>query len=120
MVVQRAPGRLLVRLGALAVDVDEDGFLACAECNDGAAPIYPGADEVCDALDSDCDGNVDSTELDYDSDGWIDCSDFVPNGAVGFVQERFADRLRTFVPRMVTAWSGYAVMWTSGEVLSVR
>lgn len=44
--------------------------------------------------------------------------DVVPNGAVGFVQERFADRLRTFVPRMVTAWSGYAVMWTSGEVLS--
>ena len=43
--------------------------------------------------------------------------DVVPNGARGFVQERFADRLRTFLPRMVTAWSGYSVMWGSGEVL---
>lgn len=46
-------------------DVDKDGFSTCdgdsAEnrCNDNDASIYPGAPELCDKKDNDCDGEVD-------------------------------------------------------------
>ena len=39
------------------VDADGDGHLACDECDDTRASIYPGAVEVCaDGLDQDCSG----------------------------------------------------------------
>ena len=41
------------------VDNDNDGFLACEECNDASAVAYPGGMEVCDGLDNDCDGQID-------------------------------------------------------------
>ena len=40
-------------------DADGDGFGACAECDDGDAGVYPGAFETCDAVDEDCDGEID-------------------------------------------------------------
>jgi hypothetical protein len=40
------------------VDRDGDGF-ACLDCNDGDPAIRPGAAEVCDGVDNDCDGFVD-------------------------------------------------------------
>ncbi len=40
-------------------DKDWDWFVACKECNDSNSNIYPGADELCDGLDNDCDGIID-------------------------------------------------------------
>ena len=77
-------------------DADGDGFgdaaigeLACAapegfgadatDCDDAAASVNPSATEVCDAIDNDCSGDVDSDAvdqstwyLDRDSDGYGD------------------------------------------------
>ena len=41
-------------------DGDGDGItVAAGDCNDGDGAIFPGADELCDAADNDCDGTVD-------------------------------------------------------------
>lgn len=44
--------------------------------------------------------------------------DIVPNGAAGFMQERFAARLRGLLPQTVRAWTGFGLMWASSQVLS--
>ena len=73
-------------------DVDDDGYgdalvsvVACeapegyiadnTDCNDVEATAYPGATEVCDELDNDCDTDVDegvqdTFYIDDDNDGW--------------------------------------------------
>ncbi len=40
-------------------DVDEDGYAACVECDDNQAAVNPGATEVCDGIDNDCEGGID-------------------------------------------------------------
>ena len=51
-------------LGQSAVDTD---------CDDGDSAIHPGASELCDALDNDCDGTIPADELDGDGDGTPEC-----------------------------------------------
>jgi hypothetical protein len=55
-------------------DLDGDGYDAPEDCNDGDPTINPGADEVCDAVDHDCDGSPDNglTYVDYYPDGDTD------------------------------------------------
>lgn len=66
----------------LYADADSDGFgsstespmYSCAEldgyqttnsdCNDTDSEVYPGANEICDYIDNDCDGTVDDNALD--------------------------------------------------------
>ncbi|WP_242121693.1 MopE-related protein [Aestuariivivens sediminicola] len=77
-------------------DSDDDGFgdandtvQACAapvgyvsdntDCNDGDLNVNPGATEICDGIDNDCDGQTDEGFTDTDSDGVADCTDNCPN-----------------------------------------
>ncbi len=79
-------------LGTWYPDADEDGYgdpdhpyegceplsgyvLDGSDCNDTDAGVWPGAEEVCDELDNDCDGDVDEDAehtfyLDIDGDGY--------------------------------------------------
>ena len=41
-----------------ATDSDQDGFY-CDDCNDSSATTHPGAPELCDGYDNDCDGEID-------------------------------------------------------------
>lgn len=53
-------------------DFDSDGYSVNAgDCNDSSASIYPGAPEVCDGLDNDCNEltAIDVGTLCYDDDG---------------------------------------------------
>jgi hypothetical protein len=42
-------------------DLDQDGFGTCSggDCDDGNPMTYPGAQEICDNADNDCDGEID-------------------------------------------------------------
>ena len=58
----------------LFADADQDGFNAADDCDDDNASVYPGASEVCDGLDNDCDGTADNGASDavvwyQDADG---------------------------------------------------
>jgi len=61
--------------GADEADGDGDTFMACEDCDDGDAEVYPGAPgEVCDDdVDTDCAGDLEETEVDNDGDGYSEC-----------------------------------------------
>jgi hypothetical protein len=88
--------------------VDGDGYAARDDCDDHDVDAYPGAFEVCDGVDNDCDGDSDEgvtttwyRDADGDnygdpdtteqacasSDGWVqngeDCDDGDPGVAPG-------------------------------------
>jgi hypothetical protein len=56
-------------------DDDNDGSLDGVDCDPLDASIYPGAGEICDAIDQDCDGDLVEGFLDTDGDGEPDCTD---------------------------------------------
>jgi len=63
--------------GSEIVDSDQDGYGRDEDCDDEDAAIHPGADEVCDGLDNDCDGAIDEDlgetwYADADGDGYGD------------------------------------------------
>ena len=67
-------------LSVVPPDRDGDGYedasAACGnqlDCDDNNASVYPGAPELCDNLDNDCDGNIPDTETDDDGDGFSEC-----------------------------------------------
>ena len=79
---------------APAIDLDRDGFGEAVDCDDQSSGIYPGADERCNGLDDDCDGEIDEAGavdgvpgyMDADGDGWGDDSaSTVCPGTTGYI-----------------------------------
>ena len=57
-------------------DLDGDGYTTDeGDCDDTNPDIHPGAEEVCDGTDNDCDGFVDEDFIDSDGDGIANCMD---------------------------------------------
>jgi len=64
--------------GPPEVDLDKDGYGAESDCDDQSANIFPGAEERCNGIDDDCDGETDEPGaidgvpgyVDEDGDGW--------------------------------------------------
>jgi len=65
--------------GPETVDLDGDGFVDGDDCDDSDPDVYPGADERCNEIDDDCDGEIDEDAsdattfyADADGDGYGD------------------------------------------------
>jgi TolB protein len=54
------------------LDGDNDGYSPPEDCRDNDPEINPGAEEVCDGIDNNCDGSVDEW-FDKDNDGFTTC-----------------------------------------------
>ena len=78
-------------------EIDNDGYVECAEhnegwdgvsitgfedCDDDNDTIYPSAPELCDGLINTCGGSLPANESDVDNDGYVECAE---DAAVGMV-----------------------------------
>ena len=62
------------------LDDDGDGVEEIADCNDADPLVFPGATELCDEVDSDCDGTLADEFDDLDADDLPDCIDLDDDG----------------------------------------
>jgi len=63
-----------VKDSAIPEDRDSDGFTVDEDCDDTDSDVYPGADEVCDGQDNDCDSDIDENNA-IDATAWHRDSD---------------------------------------------
>lgn len=87
---------------SLVDDADDDGVLAIDDCDDDDPAVFPGAAELCNGVDDDCDGRADEA-----AECWVTIHRFrgtgelenhrcwgaskeVPGACQGFVYERIA------------------------------
>ncbi|WMI66338.1 putative metal-binding motif-containing protein [Aestuariibaculum sp. YM273] len=80
-------------LNSVQACVNPVGYVANDnDCDDTAASVYPGALEICDGVDNDCDGRIDEDAPDLNGDGVPDCSemeicDGIDNDGDGLVDD---------------------------------
>jgi hypothetical protein len=62
---------------------DNPTILGGLDCADADRTRYPGAAELCDGKDNGCTGSIPVAELDHDSDGYVECTNWQGGGDNG-------------------------------------
>jgi hypothetical protein len=70
---QEQPDDVSVVQGTAGLDADNDGIATPEDCDDADPSIKPGAKEICNGKDDNCDGKIDE-DFDADGDGFATCS----------------------------------------------
>jgi len=86
--------------GAPVIDLDEDGFIAAVDCDDNDPDVYPGAAELPDCVDNNCDGYVDERMMEDGLWVWTGCanSDSLTQGSNWDRGTPFENGMRMLVP----------------------
>ncbi|MFH1466885.1 MAG: MopE-related protein [Pseudomonadota bacterium] len=72
-----------------AADADGDGYTTVEDCDDDDAAVHPGASELCDGVDNDCDGTVDEADAE-DAPTWYADADGDGYGVEAYTQQACA------------------------------
>lgn len=68
---------IYVRVACNCIDGDGDDSTSCQDCDDADSTVFPGAPQVCDEVNNDCEDSewpaVPETEVDDDGDGVAEC-----------------------------------------------
>ena len=100
--------------GEALEDRDGDGLAAEeGDCDDSNPAIFPGADEHCNALDDDCDGEVDEDDA-VDASTWYADGDGDGHGDPG-VEEVACYQPEGFVSEAGDCDDGEPLAWTGAE-----
>ncbi|MFT7521854.1 MAG: hypothetical protein ACI9MC_004006, partial [Kiritimatiellia bacterium] len=95
-------------------DRDGDGSPLSKDCDDDDKTVYPGAPELCDGKDNDCDGVIPENETDLDDDGVIECDEVCEGGPkAGTVSK---DTNCEYVPESSGAFSA-RVEWSMAQAM---
>lgn len=83
---------------SLTLDIDQDGYGSEVDCNDSNADVHPRAEEVCNGVDDNCDGEVDNAGPTGSS---------IPKWAIDMDRDGFAASLSMFALSCENPGEGY-------------
>jgi len=92
-------------------DTDMDGFYWFEDCNDANSSIYPGALELLDNIDNNCDGEADESFIgtDADADGLLDLVEFLEIGTDPFDDDTDNDGLKDGIEILSTFTNPFVI-----------
>ena len=89
------------------IDCSKRKYSVCSKC------IQPGAKEVCDGVDNNCDGRIDDRFYDADKDGWKESGNFYPDAKCGDCNKKMDNNCS----KVTCCLNSNVYSWTMNETI---